>query len=206
MLKSTQIQLVDALRHAKAVQAKSHDSHSRETIPYLQGALVWLSRKNIPSSRPSSKLDYRRIGPFRVVHMVGTNAARLDLGKAYSRLHPVFNVSLLMPYVDPLSTGRSAPVAPSLSIFDASPLPPIRDWRHVAGILDFRVRGKQSPEYLLRWVNGTPSDDTWVPLHDVSSDLDPYFLAFHQKYPSFSIPKLLLRSRAFSGYQAALTV
>lgn len=113
-----------------------------------------MSRKNIPSTQPLSKLDYWRIGPFWVVRMVGSNAAQLDLGCAYFR-HPL----------------------PS-----TSPLPSLRDLCHVAGNLDFCVRGRPSPEYLLLWINGTPSDNTWVPLHDVCLDLDPYLLAFHARY------------------------
>lgn len=202
LMETTQVQLVESLNHAKAVQARFYDAHAREVEPLKPGTLVWLSRRNIPSQRPSSKLDYRRIGPFRVVHMVGRNAARLDLGSAYSRLHPVFNISLLTPYVDPGLAGRpqSTPLLPSLT----QSLPPLRDWRHVAGILDFRSRGRMSPEYLLRWVNGTPSDDTWVPLRDISRDLDGYLLAFHDRYKTFKIPALLEKSRYAQGYRAAL--
>lgn len=202
LLESTQVQLMEALIHAKAAQAKAYDAHARETVPFLPGSLVWLSRRNIPSQRPSSKLDYRRIGPFRVVRMIGQNAARLDLGRAYSRLHPVFNVSLLTPYVDPSIAGRPllSPAPPLAS----GPQPPIRDWRHVAGILDFRLRGRRLPEYLLRWINGTPSDDTWVPLQDISQDLDPYLLEFHARYKHLVVPDMLAKSRSAQGYRAAL--
>lgn len=193
---------MEALIHAKAAQAKAYDAHARETVPFLPGSLVWLSRRNIPSQLPSSKLDYRRIGPFRVVRMIGQNAARLDLGRAYSRLHPVFNVSLLTPYVDPSIAGRPllSPAPPLAS----GPQPPIRDWRHVAGILDFRLRGRRLPEYLLRWINGTPSDDTWVPLRDISQDLDPYLLEFHARYKHLVVPDMLGKSRSAQGYRAAL--
>lgn len=75
--------------------------------------------------------------------MVGMNAAHLDLGSAYSRLHPVFNILLLTPYVDPETAGRPAPLLPMTS--SSSSLPPLQDWRHVAGILDFRVRGCHLP-------------------------------------------------------------
>lgn len=115
--------------------------------------------------------------------MVGLNAAQLDLGSAYSCLYPVFNVSLLTPYVDPASAGRSPAAVPSLT--DTTAVPPLPDWRHVAGILNFQVRGRHSLKYLLCWTNSTPLDDTWVPLHDIPYDLDSYLLGFHQHYPSF---------------------
>lgn len=113
--------------------------------------------------------------------MVGANAARLDLGSSNSRLHPVFNVSLLTPFVDLVVAGRLPTGVPSL--LGTSPLPPLQDWRHAAGILDFRVCGQQLPEYLLRWVNGTPYDDTWVPLHDISVYLNFLFNGFSSEIP-----------------------
>lgn len=202
ILEINQVQLIESLRHAKAVQAKFYDAHAQEVQPLSPGSLVWLSRRNIPSNRPSSKLDYRRVGPFRVVHMVGRNAARLDLGSSYSRLHPVFNVSLLTPYVDPRIPERPSFSSPLPASSQSLPL--IRDWRHVEGILDFRSRGRRSPEYLLCWVNSTPSDDTWVPLHDISRDLDDYLLAFHVRYKNFAVPPLLAGSRYAQGYLAVL--
>lgn len=66
--------------------------------------------------------------------MVGRNAVRLQLGQAYSRLHPVFNVSLVSPYVDPTQAGRPLPDVPDVTSFAKAP---IRDWRQVAGIMDF---------------------------------------------------------------------
>lgn len=64
LLEDIQLSLCESLRHAKDVQARFHDSHSRPSPVYKPNDLVWLSRRFIPSSRPSSKLDYRRIGPF----------------------------------------------------------------------------------------------------------------------------------------------
>lgn len=72
------------------------------------------------------------------------------------------------------------------------------------GILDFCVCVRQSPEYLLRWINGNPLDNTWVPLHDISLDPDPYLLAFHQRYPVFPVPCLLHQSCSKLEYCAAM--
>lgn len=200
LLEDIQLSLCESLRHAKDVQACFHDSHSRPSPVYQPGDLVWLSRRFIPSSRPSSKLDYRRLGPFRVHHMVGTNAVCLHLGPSYSRLHPVFNVSLVSPYVDPAKAGRAVSHFPPVG---SSVTPPLRDWRHVASILDFRVRGRSRSEYLLRWANSSPSDDSWIPLSDISQDLDPYLWEFHRRYPKLQVPRALQSSHRFPmGYQA----
>lgn len=68
---------------------------------------------------------------------------------------------------------------------------PIHQWTHVSGILDHRNRGGKHPEYLLRWLYGSPADDTWVPLSDISTSLDPFLLQFHNHYPRFPIPSSL---------------
>lgn len=202
LLEEVQLSLCESLQHAKEVQSRSHDQHARPSPVYSPNDLVWLTRRFIPSSWPSTKLDYRRIGPFRVVNMVGRNAVRLHLGQAYSCLHPVFNVSLVSPYVDPAQAGRPLPDTP---VFTSPTVTPIRDWRQVAGILDFWVRGKSRCEYLLRWVHGSPSDDLWIPLSDISSNLDPYLWEFHRRYPQLRVPKgLSAMSRPLVGHQASL--
>lgn len=134
--------------------------------------------------------------------MVGTNAVRLHLRPSYSRLHPVFNVSLVSPYEDPAQAGRVVSHSP---LVDFSVSSPLRDWRHVASILDFCIRGRSRSEYLLRWVNGSPSDDSWIPLSDISRNLDPYLWEFHRRYPKLQVPKALQSSlRVPMGYQAVL--
>lgn len=188
LLEDIQLILAESLRHAKAVQARNYNRKARPAPPYAIGDWVWLTRCFIPSTRPSSKLDYRRIGPFRVAKLVGSNAVQLELGSTFHRLHPVFNVSLLTPYINPTIGGQPISTAPSL---DQRSLPPIHNWQHVAGILDYRSRGRIHHEYLLRWLYGNPADDTWVPLTDISTALDPYLLQFHARYPKFQIPPSL---------------
>lgn len=103
------------------MQARNHNWKTRPAQPYAVGDLVWLAQRLIPSTRPSSKLDYRRIGPFQVSKPVGTNAAQLELGSNFHCLHPVFNVSLLTPYIDP-TMGRQ-PVSTATSSDQPSLLP-----------------------------------------------------------------------------------
>ena len=69
--------------------------------------MVMLSTRNLKLSGTTGKLKPRFIGPFRVVSMVGSNAAKLDLPVSM-RVHPVFNVQLLKIYRGALT--RPAPV------------------------------------------------------------------------------------------------
>ncbi|MBW0594071.1 hypothetical protein O181_133786 [Austropuccinia psidii MF-1] len=53
------------------------------------GYMVWLSSKNIKSTRPTKKLSAR--------WLVGTHAYHLKLPSQWKSIHPVFNISLLEP-------------------------------------------------------------------------------------------------------------
>jgi len=62
------------------------------------GDKVWLSAKHIQTTRPSKKLDYKKLGPFKVTKVINRNAYRLELPNPM-KVHNVFHVSLLDRYV-----------------------------------------------------------------------------------------------------------
>ena len=66
-----------------------------------------LSTKHLQLKNVSGKLKPRFVGPFKVLALVGSNAARLDL-PANMRVHPVFNVALLKVYLGQLT--RPGPI------------------------------------------------------------------------------------------------
>jgi hypothetical protein len=64
--------------------------------PLRRGDKVYLLRKHIKTKRLSDKLDFKKLGPFKVVEKVGTLNFKLQLPKGL-RLYPVFYISLLEP-------------------------------------------------------------------------------------------------------------
>jgi transposase InsO family protein len=102
-LQITQETAMECLVQARQLQAQYYRKGWQESPSFEIGEEVLLLRKFIQTRRINSKLDYRYIGPFRVIEMVGRNAVQLDIGKDYPRLHPVFNVSLVVKYYSPNS-------------------------------------------------------------------------------------------------------
>jgi len=49
------------------------------------------------TTRPSKKLDYKKIGPFKMLANVGTSAYKLALPHSLG-IHNTFHISLLEPY------------------------------------------------------------------------------------------------------------
>ena len=69
------------------------------------GDKVWLSSKNIHTTRPTKKLDYKKLGPFKILEKVNNRSYHLDLPQNY-KIHPVFHVSLLEHYQPDQIPGR----------------------------------------------------------------------------------------------------
>ena len=54
-----------------------YDWHRTDTVEYKTGDLMWLNATNIPSDRPSKKLDHKNIRPYVVDAKVGRLSSRL---------------------------------------------------------------------------------------------------------------------------------
>ena len=73
-----------------------YDRHHGEAPEYKKGDRVWLDAINIKTTRPMKKLDDRWFGPFEITDVISRSAVRLKLPHSFQRLHPVFNVVLLL--------------------------------------------------------------------------------------------------------------
>ena len=144
---------------------------SRSQEPSLEkGGTVYLLRKNIKTTRPSNKLDYKKLGPFKIAQKIGNVNYRLDLPKG-SRVHPVFHVSLLEPTKGKQKLDDTTEVQPEHEQHD------IYD---VEKVLDSRV-SHGTTEYFIKWLDWDSIHNTW----ELSTNLNcPEKLAeFHRWFP-----------------------
>ena len=167
------------MKYAQAVQAEYADNRRSSPPVFRPGDKAWLQRRFITTTRPSNKLDFKRLGPFEVLERVGSHAYRLSLPDTM-KVHPVFHVSLLEPTPsDPLE-GQTQPRPPPI-IVDGD-----EEWE-VEEILDSRKHYRQL-QYLVKWVGDYAP--TWEHHLSVQNAVRAV-LKFHAAYPNKPRPRKL---------------
>ena len=185
-------ELRETLRTAQLKYKAAFDTHVQKSPPFQAGELVWLSRKYIKTRRPSVKLDAKRLGPFKILEVVGEakSAFRLEL-PPQMRIHPVFHVSLLTPHRASTIPGRVQPRPPP-DIIDGT------EEYEVHKILDSRIQHKRL-EYLVDWVGYSPDERTWEPIANIAhaaEALEDYHRGYPNRPSPNDIPQPLHRSTA----------
>lgn len=126
------------------------------------------------STRPSRKLDWKRLGPFVITAAIGKRAFRLAL-PPQMHVHPVFHVCRLERYDEPAFDAQRRAVS----------VPEIVDGHEeleVQAVLDSRTyRGRL--QYLVDWVDQDPSERTWEPASHLRNASDVVH-EFHARYPA----------------------
>ena len=175
----------------KAALARYSRYADRKRMPapqYKVGDLVMLVRRHIRTTRPSSKLDFKKLGPFKVSRIINPVAVRLALPPT-AKIHPTFHVSLLEPYrANSLPSRRPAPPPPT------EIHPSGEEAFEVEAILDSRIRNRQL-QYFCRWLGYGPEEDTWTRALDFDDD-DTLVLDFHRAHPDKPGSERLRSARA----------
>ena len=185
------------LEEAKAALTKAKSDYSeyynRRRTPaptFRPGDKVWLDASDIKTTRPSSKLAHRRLGPFTVDKQVGHGAYRLHLPRSYSQLHPVFPVVKLTPALADPIPGRRTPPPPPPTLLDG-----VAEY-DVEAILNSRFRYNRM-EYLVKWKGYDTGENTWEPHYNLRCpDLVKHFHRLNPAAPQ-RISALSFRSIPF---------
>jgi len=168
-MRSLRAEMIKRLEHARRTQAEYAD---RKTTPrtYGPGDMVWLAARNIHTIRPCKKLDFKHLGPFRVLDAVGAQAYRLDLTGTLKGIHNVFHVSLLEPAKS--REGAEMPQPGPLEV-DGD-----EQWE-VEKVLDAKTE-QGTRRYFVKWVGWSDTHNEWVPEKDMNA---PEAIAeYHERY------------------------
>ena len=157
-LRETQDRLTENITTVQAHQTRYAGGKAQA---FEVGDLVWLSAKNIRTTRPSKKLDYKRTGPYRVNEVINANAYRLDLPYAM-RIHNVFHVSLLDRYSPPIEGQHPPEPEPTIIDDDES------EEYEVERILDSKRRYRKL-YYLVQWSGYNYLRTTWEPAQNLDN-------------------------------------
>ncbi|KAI0992102.1 hypothetical protein K3495_g16084, partial [Podosphaera aphanis] len=173
--------LNDFLReNMKTSQAYYEDYANRHrAIPpsYQVGDKVFLNAKNIKTGRPSKKLDWKNLGPFRIAEVISSHSYRLHLPEDLRSVHPVFHTSLLRPDPDNPLPGQTNDPNPPIEIDGYG-----EDLYEVDAIIGSRRNKLRGFEYRVKYTGDM--ETSWQPLSDlVSGNLSESLTNYHQKYP-----------------------
>lgn len=163
--------LEQAQQHAKSQYDKKHRPLEFKVGDWVLMRLLHWPTASLVDTRGRGKLGPRFYGSFQVLDKVGAVAYRIQLPSG-ARLHDVFHVGLLKPFVGtPLVT--------------VPPLPPSRHGQ-ICMEPETVVKGRLARgvyELLVQWKNAEAAAASWVPLTE-----------FRRLYPTFQLEdELLLR-------------
>ncbi|MBW0572586.1 hypothetical protein O181_112301 [Austropuccinia psidii MF-1] len=155
-------ELKSAIKHFK----KYSDGNRAIPPDFQPGNKVWLSSKNIKTTRPTKKLSERWLAPFEVLKKIGSHAYHLKVPQQWNSVHPVFHVSLL-EQVKQSTIANQHQFPPPPEIVEEQ-----EEWE-VAQVLDSKLK-RGTLWYRVEWkgFNEDPERKTWEPASNLTSSSD----------------------------------
>lgn len=178
------------LQKAVDRQARYANTHRRD-LTFNLGDQVWLSTENLKLPGPARKFQARRLGPYKIIEVRSPVNYVLAL-PADMRIHNVFHVSQLTPYVPsppeffsrphrppPVGYARGTPMYNVEAILD-------RKWDHRPD------QRRNEWFYFVKWEGYDSDDNTWEPrrnLRNVQHMVDDYDARFPIPVPGPKLPR-----------------
>lgn len=122
---------------------------------------------NIKTNRPNDKLDYKKVGPYKILRKIGEVNYELNIpdvqGKRGAKLHPIFHVSLLEKALIDEDTNEI--------IHDEIVIEGEEEEYEVEKILEFKLDQNGLCKYLVKWKDYDESANSWEPIENLKNAL-----------------------------------
>jgi hypothetical protein len=150
--------------HKFILQAQARWAQSKkEGRTFKEGDRVWLEGRNLHLDQPSAKLAPKHHGPFIIKRVLSPITYQLTLPHQW-KIHDVFHVDLLTPYIETDFHGPNY-TRPPPDLIDGE------EEYEVESILKSRRYGRgRKVQYLVKWKGYTDSDNEWVNWDDMHAD------------------------------------
>jgi hypothetical protein len=150
--------------HKFILQAQARWAQSKkEGRTFKEGDQVWLEGRNLHLDQPSVKLAPKRHGPFIIKRVLSPITYQLTLPHQW-KIHDVFHVDLLTPYIETDFHGPNY-TRPPPDLIDGE------EEYEVESILKSRRYGRgRKVQYLVKWKGYSDSDNEWVNWDDMHAD------------------------------------
>jgi hypothetical protein len=149
-LSSLHAMLKEELEFVRHRMKQYYDKNRLEGPRLARGDKVYLISRNLRTKRPSRKLDFKKLGPFKIDECISQFNYRLALPASMKLRTSVFHISLLEP------APKNARLATEAEAEDEE-----EEW-DVEEILDSRIT-KGQLQYLVKWLDFGPEDNSWEP-------------------------------------------
>jgi hypothetical protein len=174
-MKEIETHLQEEMSWAQAVYENTANRKRTPAPAYQVGDEVFIDARHISTTRPSKKLDWKNLGPFKVVKGISSHAYQLDLPESL-KIHNVLPTSRLRPapFMNEALPGQTQEPPPPVEVDGEEEyiVERIEDSR-------FNKRSKRF-EYLVKW---TGYDEmTWEPAHALYEAQAVEH--FHRRFPS----------------------
>lgn len=160
---------------------KKYADRTRIEGPTLQeGDMVYLLRHsrnkklpNIRTNRPSDKLDFRKLGPFKILKKIKEVNYELDLPDNMKLKTKVFHVSLLEKALVDEETGE--PIMDEIIVQD------IEEEYEIEKLTRMQINEATGErEYLAKWKGYDDNENSWVPETELKRNAQTALREFHQ--------------------------
>jgi hypothetical protein len=161
--------LREELEFVRNRMRKFYDKGRLEGPRLERGDMVYLISRNLRTKRPSKKLDFKKVGPFKIEKKVSDNNYALSIPTTMRLRTNVFHISLLEPAPRDMKPDNDIEAEDEEEEWD------------VEEVLDSRITDKGQLEYLIKWLDFGPEDNSWEPTTNLHCP--EKLQEFHQRNP-----------------------